>query len=297
MDVLPEYDRPITQRKIGGGHRYKVEGFDCTTCANCRKGKSCIGLPSVTAITGKYGDGDMYGAGYRAAFNTVFGAYTDKDKTDLAEYDAASGQGILQSYAEDIHQLYGEVRGAEGIPTEEWLWFRKTAEAVKTPSQTGMEIGNKVHSMLQEWLQARIDGVDAFITIDPQIRDQAAAIVNWLDQHECEILDVEVNVFHPEGLYGGQVDCIARRGNSLLVLDWKSGKGIYKDYAAQVAAYIMAYEAMTGLTVSEGWVLRSGVDGSFEAQKIADLAAAKRLFVNLQTTKESWDAITWEEGT
>ena len=55
MHVLPEYDRKITQRKIGGGHRYKVEGFDCTTCANCRKGKPCIGLPSVTGITGKYG--------------------------------------------------------------------------------------------------------------------------------------------------------------------------------------------------------------------------------------------------
>ena len=217
----------------------------------------------------------------------MFGAYTDKDKTAVDE------QGFLIGFAEHADDWMGN----HGLDARDLLALRQQAEAIKTPSQIGMEIGNKVHGMLKEWLQARIDGVDAFITIDPQIRDQAAAIVNWLDQHECEILDVEVNVFHPEGLYGGQVDCIARRGNSLLVLDWKSGKGIYKDYAAQVAAYIMAYEAMTGLTVSEGWVLRSGVDGSFEAQKIADLAAAKRLFVNLQTTKESWDAITWEEGT
>ena len=127
------------------------------------------------------------------------------------------------------------------------------------------------------------------------IRDQAEEIVHWLDRHECEILDVEVSVYHPELLYAGQVDCVARRGSSLLVMDWKSGKGIYKDYAAQVAAYIMAYEAMTGQTVQEGWVLRSGVDGSFEAKKIADLNTAKMLFVNLHSVKETWEQIQWED--
>ena len=247
MRVLPEFDRKITQRNIGGGHRYKVEGFDCTTCANCRKGKPCIGLPSVTGFTGKYSDGNMYGAGYRAAFNTVFGAYTDSDKT------AVDGTGMLH-WKQDITDV------------EKLAALRQEAEAIKTPSQTGMAIGTQVHAMLQEWLQARIDGVEPYIVASPDIRDQAAQVVNWLDQHECVVLDVEVDVYHPTLLYGGQVDCIARRGNSLLVLDWKSGKGIYKDYAAQVAAYAMAYEAMTGETVDEGWVIRSGVDGSFAAQ-------------------------------
>ena len=273
MDVLPEYDRLIIQRKIGGGHRYKVEGFDCTTCANCRKGKSCIGLPSVTGITGKYGDGDMYGAGYRAAFNTVFGAYTNSDR------NAVDDTGFLQT----------------GSRTRPAIQLRKEAEAIKTPSQVGMAVGTEVHSMLQDWLQSKIDGTEVFLSGDHI--EQARRIVTWLDQHECEILDVEVNVFHPMLLYGGQVDCIARRGNSLMVLDWKSGKGIYKDYAAQVAAYAMAYECMTGEVVNEGWVLRSGVDGSFEAQKIADLDVAKMLFINLHTTKATWDVIQWEDGT
>jgi hypothetical protein len=272
MLVLPEHDRKITQRTIGRGHRYKVEGLNCNTCANCRKGKACIGLPSVTGFTGKYGDGDMYGAGYRAAFNTVFGAYTDRDKTTL------DGTGILD------------------MPiSASAITLRQDAEAIKTPSQVGMAVGTEVHSMLQDWLQARMDGTEVFLSGDHI--EQARRIVDWLDQHECEILDVEVNLYHPVMLYGGQVDCIARRGNSLLVLDWKSGKGVYKDYAAQVAAYAMAYQSMTGERVDEGWVLRSGVDGSFEALKIADLGAAKLLFMHLMTTKESWDTIEWEDGT
>ena len=124
MLVLPEYDHKITQRKIGGGHRYKVEGVDCTTCANCRKGKSCIGLPSVTGITGKYGDGDMYGAGYRAAFNTVFGAYTDGTKS------AVDGTGLLQHHDAWFEGLFA---------------LRQEAEGVLTPSQVGMAVGTEVH--------------------------------------------------------------------------------------------------------------------------------------------------------
>ena len=279
MLVLPEHDRKITQRNVGGGHRYKVEGVNCSTCANCRKGKACIGLPSVTAITGKYGDGDMYGAGYRAALDTVFGKYTNRDKDTLTD------DGWMADF----------VRSGDKPNEYEVLRYRQEVEEIKTPSQVGMAVGNEIHTMLQEWLQSKIDGTDVFL--DGNRIEQARRIVDWLDHHECEIEDVEVNVYHPVMLYGGQVDCIAHRGNSLLVLDWKSGKGIYKDYAAQVAAYAMAYEHMTGTKVDEGWVLRSGVDGAFEARKIADLGTAKILFMNLMTTKETWDATEWEDGT
>ena len=109
-------------------------------------------------------------------------------------------------------------------------------------------------------------------------------------------MDVEVKVYHPTLLYGGTVDCIARRGGVPIILDWKSGRAIYKDAAAQVAGYALAYEMMTGERVNEGWVLRSGKDG-FEAQRIKDLDVAKWLFVNLHSVKENWDNIQWEEGT
>ena len=89
--------------------------------------------------------------------------------------------------------------------------------------------------------------------------------------HECESEDLEVNVYHPHLLYGGQVDCVARRGDSLLLLDWKSGKGIYDSYAGQLGGYVMAYETMTGERVDEAWVLRSDVEVNFEAKKVADL--------------------------
>jgi len=264
-------------RNIGKGHRYRVQGIDCNACANCRKGKPCIGLPSVTAITGQYG-GNMYGAGYQAALNTIFGAYTDRDKTEVKE----------ESWFDDF--LRSTSRGNR----EDIVRYRQEVEEIPTPGDIAREFGTGVHAALEEWLTAKQNGEMPFL--EGEYIATAKPIVEWLDKHECEIMDVEVKVYHPTLLYGGTVDCIARRGGVPIILDWKSGRAIYKDAAAQVAGYALAYEVMTGERVNEGWVLRSGKDG-FEAQRIKDLDVAKWLFVNLHSVKENWDNIQWEEGT
>ena len=288
MKVLPEHDKKITQRTIGGGHRYQVPGVRCGSCYQCvpkirkdgkiRKQGTCIGLPSVTSISGKYADGDMYGIGYRAAFNSIFGNYTDATKSELKP------DGMLLGFTDDT--VLGDIN--------DLLWLRQQAEQVKSSSQKGLATGTEVHRILDEWLTAKKDGDDPFVQAEKSHIDQARKIVEWLDMHECEIEEAEVSVYHPELLYGGQVDCIARRGNSVLLLDWKSGRGIYNSYAAQLGGYVMAYEAMTGERVSEAWVLRSDVDGNFEAKQVADIEVAKMLFRNLQACKETFEQIAWE---
>jgi hypothetical protein len=279
MNIIPEHDRPIKQRNVGGGHRYQVEGVMCLTCARCIQGKSCMGLPSVTSFTGKYADKDMYGIGYRAAFNTIFGRYTSMSKTALESNGALADYLSVDSISD----------------TTDLLWLRQQAEKVKSSSQKGLETGTEVHRILDEWLTAKKNGEEPFLQADPSHITQAKKIIDWLDMHECEIQDVEVNVYHPELLYAGQVDCIARRGNSLLLLDWKSGRGIYNSYAGQIGGYIMCYEAMTGERINEGWILRSDVDGNFEAKQVEDLQIAKAFFVNMQATKQTFDALTLED--
>jgi len=279
MLILPEHDRPITLRTIGKGHRYQVDGVDCNACANCRKGKPCIGLPSVTTITGKYGDGDLYGAGYRAALNAVFGAYTSRDKDQVEE----------DSWFSDFFRTT-DGRGSPG----DILRYRQEVEEMPTPGEVARKFGTGVHATLEEWLKAKQRGEIPFLEGD--YIAPARPIVEWLDRHECEVMDVEVKIYHPTLLYGGTVDCIARRGDVPLILDWKSGRAIYTDAAAQVAGYALAYEAMTGERVNEAWVLRSGKNG-FEAQRVKDLEIAKWLFVNLHSVRENWDKISWEDGT
>ena len=276
MDMLPEHDRKITLRNINKGHPYQVEGLSCNDCANCRKGGKCIGLPSVTGITGKYIEADLYGAGHRAALDSVFGRYTNRFKDEVTD----------DGWITDLIRT-------DGTPAaDELVRYRQEVEEMPTPGSIARDFGTGVHKTLEEWLKAYQNNEMPFI--EDEYMEQAAPIVDWLHRHECEILDVEALVYHPTLLYGGQIDCVARRGNSILVCDWKSGKGIYKNAAAQVAAYALAYTAITGVKVDEGWVLRSGKDG-FEAKRIADLDVAGWLFVNLHSVKENWNKIEWIE--
>lgn len=278
MNILPEFNRPIIQNNVGGGHRYKVDGFDCRACANCRKGKPCIGLPSVTGVTGKYIDGDMYGAGIRAGLDMVFGAYTDKTKTTVTD------TGWMTDFL-----------GDKNPPLDHDITrYRQEVESIPTAGELARDFGTGVHAAIEEWLKATMTGEEPFL--EEQYLEPARRVVEWLDSHECEILDVEVNLYHPTMLYGGQVDCIAKRGNEILIFDWKSGRGIYNNHAAQLGAYAMAYEALTGERVAEAWVIQTRANGEFQAKKVQDLYTAKALFVNLHSTKENWENIAWEEA-
>ena len=288
MKMLTEYDHEIVQKNIGGGHRYQVAGVSCKSCARCKKGQTCIGLPSVTAISGRYKDGDLYGAGLRAAADLMFGPWKDR----VAKNEVEEGGWIVNA---PTRPTEGELRVA-GMHNPE-AYFRSQFEAIPNPGDIARDFGVGMHSTLEEWLRAKAAGEEPFLDYEvhaPYI-ESAKKVVEWLDKHEVEeILDVEVNIYHPSLLYGGQVDCVARRGNSVLLLDWKSGKGIYKDAAVQIAAYAMAYEVLTGETVNEGWVVRSGRTGEFEAKRVVDLDLAKQTFLHLQAVREGWDEIQWE---
>ena len=105
--------------------------------------------------------------------------------------------------------------------------------------------------------------------------------------------DSEVSVFHPELRYAGQIDCVARCGDRVIIIDWKSGKEIYPSHAMQVAAYAMAYSEMTGLEVSEAWVVKASPITGFEANQVVDLAQAQKAFIAMQETKRNADRIKW----
>ena len=94
MRLLPEFDGLTIEQKTYKAfgneyHAYQVntpnDAYPCGRCANCGKGKPCRGLPSVTSISGQYGGGGLYPAGYRHALDAVFGEYTDKAKDAVKE--------------------------------------------------------------------------------------------------------------------------------------------------------------------------------------------------------------------
>ena len=284
MNLLPQFqDLKITQRNIGGGHRYYAEGFPCGTCYMCkpkprkdgmiRKAGKCIGLPSVTSFSGQWGGGGLYPAGYRHALDTVFGAYTDKAKDEVQE----------TSWFSDF------VRGGAG--DGEIIKYRQEVEEIPTPGNVARDFGTGVHKSLEQILRG-----DPEAEIPAEYANAVSAVLTWLEKGGSDgayiVEDTEVNVFHPELLIGGQIDCVARIGNRAVIIDWKSGKEIYPNHAIQIAAYAMCYEAMTGEEVAEAWVVKSGLHG-FAAKRVEDLIPAQKAFIALQEVKRNVDLINF----
>ena len=281
--TLPQFNNlEIVQKNVGGGHRYYVEGFPCGTCYMCRpkprkdgtirKAGKCIGLPSVTSFSGQWGGGGLYPAGYRHALDTVFGAYTDKAKDEVKE----------ESWFSDYLRVWSDL-------PEDLVKYRQEVEEIPTPGDVARDFGTGVHKSLEQVLRG-----DEEAKIPAQYANAVSAVLTWLEKGGSDgsyvVEATEANVFHPELLVGGQIDCIARIGNRAVIIDWKSGKDIYPNHAIQIAAYAMCYEAMTGEEVAEAWVVKSGLHG-FEAKRVEDLIPAQNAFIALQEVKRNVDLI------
>jgi flagellar assembly factor FliW len=57
----------------------------------------------------------------------------------------------------------------------------------------------------------------------------------------------------------------------------------------------MAYSEMTGLEVSEAYVVKASPITGFEAKQVVDLAQAQKAFIAMQETKRNVDRITWRD--
>ena len=274
-------------------HRYAVlrgenVAYSCKACADCRKNKRCKGLPSVTSVSGQYGGGGLYPAGYRHALDAVFGEYTDKAK------DAVKDGGWMSDYVKTARAEL-KILASIGEPTDGLLdvikSYRQEVEEIPTPGKVSAAFGTKVHAALESVLKGKAE-------VPMDCADAVEAVTDWLRKGGADgpyvIQDAEVNVFHPELLIAGQVDCVARCGNRVILIDWKSGKAIYPNHAIQIAAYAMCYEAMTGEEVAECWIVKSGKHG-FEAKMVKDVAPAQKAFIALQQAKQNIESIQWAD--
>ena len=291
MNLLPQFQGLKVEQRILTAfgreyHRYFVEGYPCGTCYKCapkpnkngvtRKPGKCIGLPSVTSISGQYGGGGLYPAGYKHALDAVFGEY-NKAKTEVND----------DSWMSDYVRYW--VPPFQRPDGSDFLRYRQEVEEIPTPGKVAAEFGTGVHEAIESLLVGDEDA-----EIPAKYADPVSAVLSWLQRGGSDgpyiVEDTEVSVFHPALLIGGQIDCVVRCGNRVIIIDWKSGKDIYPNHAMQIAAYAMAYEAMTGEVVSEAWIVKSGRHG-FDAKQVADLAPAQKAFIAMQETKKNVDAI------
>lgn len=185
-------------------------------------------MPSVTTILDQsFKDGD---------------ALLHWNRRVIAEY-------IISSYKDQGGQL------ADQQAFGSWL-HAVVREALQQPDKTAnlaASFGTAVHNAIERVMTGQAELPQLPMNHEAGVKSALA----FLEDGELTPLASEVTVYHPNRLYAGTVDCIARHEDgSLAVIDWKTGNGYYKKHDYQASAYAAAVSLMAGENVGHAYVVQ-----------------------------------------
>lgn len=140
-------------------------------------------------------------------------------------------------------------------------------EAILAPDrakEAGADTGTLIHDYAHEFAQMKIDGkkgTPSLKHLDEKNEEHVKALngiyafLEWYNSNDVQFLEMEKMVYYNSRLAGdsamedpivefyGYIDLIARVNGELVVVDYKSSKGVYNEQRYQVAAYKMAFNA------------------------------------------------------
>lgn len=176
-------------------------------------------------------------------------SYVDQqwDINRKRRYTPGEKQFILDNAAE-YHEKYKNETAELGKQAHEWIdRFFKTGQWPGPGDHLDPRVANSLELFSQRWKS-----------------------LGW------EVLESEYYVWDVELEYGGTLDVLAwdPATNTYIVIDLKTGNGIYSSHLYQVAAYVGAINRMgaKGYPVSKAFVLRIGREDAFPQMKELEAA-------------------------
>jgi len=123
--------------------------------------------------------------------------------------------------------------------TEEWIngvvaEGRKRPKAIKDEAAN---LGTMAHEAFEEIMAGRAPKVPT------AIQSAIEEFKKWFDSSNTEIVATELPIASELNRFGGRLDAVGYRNGTWGILDWKTGSGIYGEYALQTAGgYAIAME-------------------------------------------------------
>ena len=242
-----------------------------------KHGEPIPGARSVTRIDGMPGGRHYKIEGIDELFPSVTNVLGVINKPALAPWARNTALESVQTALLARAEMTGSI-------TTEWV-SDVIDQARQTPDfkrDQAAGFGTQAHELLDQFIQG----------LEPEVPPELEVVVNnflsWRAASGMDIRLTEAMVYSEKHRYAGSADAIAYRDGKLIVLDWKTGKGIYPEYGLQVAAYAKALEEMTGEQVGEAWTVRLGrTEPDFESQRVVDL---DRAFISFRAALYLWRA-------
>ena len=129
-------------------------------------------------------------------------------------------------------------------------WEEIKKEAQKAPDKYRDEKGaqgTRIHTVIERYMLKKDISVD--LRNDPKLAAIIHQVDKWVKNNQIKPLLVEAYLVSKKHTYAGAVDLVARQntdehGEQLILVDIKTGKGIYDTHKWQLAAYAVAYYEM-----------------------------------------------------
>ena len=124
------------------------------------------------------------------------------------------------------------------------------------------QIGTLLHLLIEGHQQGfDVDTKDYSYNQEKAAMKAFAGYLQWYEKSEFKALRNELVLVNEEMQVGGTIDCIARIGDDLVVVDWKTSKYLYAENKLQLAAYTYMFEqAQPKANVAYGLIMRFGKD-------------------------------------
>lgn len=68
------------------------------------------------------------------------------------------------------------------------------------------------------------------------------SFLHWYRQSNVEVIETEIPLVSEKYRFGGCIDAVGKLNNQLILIDYKTGKGIYTDHLGQLAAYAQLWD-------------------------------------------------------
>lgn len=182
-------------------------------------------------------------------------------------------QLIQWALATGVEAMAGAIRlrlaAGEALTPEELEVLEQTAKAEPDRFRDeAADIGTQVHDAIEKWLKT---GREPVITHELVANGWRHFRAFW-DQGGFEPVPpgLEFAVASLEHRFAGTVDCLAVNAEfELVLLDWKTSKGIYDSHELQAVAYAQAIEEMGIGRPDRIIIARFGkTDATFEAREL-----------------------------
>ena len=124
------------------------------------------------------------------------------------------------------------------------------------------QIGTLLHLLIEGHQQGfDIDTKDYSYNQEKAAMKAFAGYLQWYEKVQFKPLRNELVLVNEEMQVGGTIDCIARMGDDLVVVDWKTSRYLYAENKLQLADYVYMFEqAQPKANVAYGLIMRFGKD-------------------------------------